>query len=99
MNGKSERDLYPKTGHFLAGRLRQAMSELERAELEALAADVQTFEAGHRLIARGDVCDCSTMLVEGFMLLFYAPWYGAFAILLGILVVYALAVAAAWQET
>jgi len=38
-------------------------------------------------------------IVEGFMLLFYAPWYGAFAILLGILVVYALAVAAAWQET
>lgn len=68
MNGKSERDLYPKTGHFLAGRLRQAMSELERAELEALATDVHTFEAGHRLIARGEVCDCSTMLVEGFML-------------------------------
>jgi hypothetical protein len=38
-------------------------------------------------------------IIEGFMLLFYAPWYGAFAILLGILVVYALAVAAAWQET
>jgi len=36
-------------------------------------------------------------IVEGFLLLFYAPWYGAFAIGLGILVVYALAVAADWE--
>jgi hypothetical protein len=32
-------------------------------------------------------------IVEGFMLLFYAPWYGAFAILLGFLVIYGLAAA------
>jgi len=37
-------------------------------------------------------------IVEGFLLLFYAPWYGAFAILIGILVIYALAVAADWQS-
>jgi hypothetical protein len=39
------------------------------------------------------------VVVEGFMLLFYAPWYGAFAILIGILVMYALAVASEWVDT
>ena len=68
MTGASELELYPKTGHFLAGRLRQDMSDAEKAELEALAGDVHAFEDGHRLISRGDVCDHSTMLVEGFML-------------------------------
>lgn len=68
MTAASELERYPKTGHFLAGRLRQDMSDVEKAEIKALAGDVQTFEDGHRLIAHGDVCDCSTMLVEGFML-------------------------------
>lgn len=36
-------------------------------------------------------------IVEGFLMLFYAPWYGAFAILIGILVVYSLSVAADWE--
>ena len=68
MTAASELELYPKTGRFLAGRLRQEMSEAEKAELESIAGDVRTFEDGQRLIARGDYCDCSTMLVEGFML-------------------------------
>ena len=67
MTVANELELYPKTGHFLSGRLRQDMSEAEKAELEAMAGEVQTFEGGHRLISRGDICDYSTMLVEGFM--------------------------------
>ena len=68
MTAASELELFLKTGHFLAGRLWQDMSDAEKAELEALAGDVQTFEDGHRLILHGDVCDCSTMLVDEFML-------------------------------
>ena len=68
MTAARELDRYPKTGQFLAGRLRHDMSEAEKDELERLAGDVQTFEGGHRLIARGDACDYSTILVEGFML-------------------------------
>ena len=37
MTAASELELYPKTGHFLGGRLRQDMSDAEKAELEALA--------------------------------------------------------------
>ena len=68
MASESEREQYPKTRHFLAGRLRHDMSEAEKAELENLAGNIQTFEDGHRLISRGDECEYSTMLVEGFML-------------------------------
>ena len=68
MKAGSELERYPKTGHFLAGRLRQDMTDAEKADLEALAGDLRTFEDGQRLVARGDLCDCSTMLVEGFML-------------------------------
>lgn len=68
MTAASELELFSKTGHFLAGRLWQDMSDAEKAELEALAGDVQTFEDGHRLISHGDVCDCSTMLIDEFML-------------------------------
>ncbi|MWV27111.1 Crp/Fnr family transcriptional regulator [Aurantiacibacter rhizosphaerae] len=68
MNARSELERYPKTGLFLTGRLRHDMSEAEKDELEALAGDVQSFKDGHRLISRGDMCDSSTMLVDGFML-------------------------------
>ncbi|MXO97343.1 helix-turn-helix domain-containing protein [Erythrobacter aquimaris] len=68
MTSSDEIVQYPKTGRFLAGRLRHDMSEGEKAELESLVGEIQTFGDGHRLIARGDVCNCSTMLVEGFML-------------------------------
>ena len=64
----SELQRYPKTGNFLVGRLRRDMSEAEKAELEAIAGEPKTFEHGERLIARGDVLNYSTMLVDGFML-------------------------------
>ena len=68
MTRSDELGRYPKTGRFLAGRLRHDMSEAEKTELESLVGEIQCFEDGHRLIARGDYCDCSTMLVEGFVL-------------------------------
>ena len=63
-----ELDRYPKTGHFLSGRLRHEMTDDEKAELEAIAGDTRTVPDGERLIAKGDECGFSTMLVKGFML-------------------------------
>ncbi|RJY10191.1 Crp/Fnr family transcriptional regulator [Aurantiacibacter aquimixticola] len=59
---------YPNTGRFLAGRLRHEMSEDERAGLETLVSEVKDHKNGDRLIARGDTCNHSTMLIEGFTL-------------------------------
>lgn len=59
---------FPKTGRFLAGRLRHDMSQSEQVELENMAGSIKTYPDGHRLIARGDVCDHSTILIDGFML-------------------------------
>jgi hypothetical protein len=39
------------------------------------------------------------MLVQGFLVLTWAPWYGAGAILVAILVIYAISVSADYQET
>ncbi|MDG6079707.1 Crp/Fnr family transcriptional regulator [Erythrobacter litoralis] len=58
---------YPNTGRFLAGRLRHSMSQDERLRLEDMVSAVVHHEAGDRIIARGNTCDNSTMLVEGFM--------------------------------
>lgn len=59
---------YPLTGRFLAGRVRDDMSEDEKAELEDMVETVETHEDGSRIVSRGAVCANSTMLVEGFML-------------------------------
>lgn len=63
-----ELDKFPLTGRFLAGRLRQELSLAEREILEALPFEVREYGRGDRVIARGDHCHHSTMLVEGFML-------------------------------
>lgn len=68
MNSLDEFERYPKTGRFLAGRARSELSEAERARMEALIAETATLPHGHRVIARGDKPDHSTMLIEGFML-------------------------------
>ena len=59
---------YPNTGRFLLGRLRHAMSAGEKATLEGLIERTEWIDKPTRLIARGAVCDHSTMLIEGFML-------------------------------
>ncbi len=50
------------------GRLRHAMGEREKEILESSVVDVDEFSGPHKLLARGDVCERSTMLIEGFML-------------------------------
>ena len=62
-----ELDKYPNTARFLAGRLRHGMSGDEKAEMESLVAKTFTMADGERLIARGDACEFSTLLIEGFM--------------------------------
>ena len=59
---------YPKSGRFLQGRLRHDMSTAEKAELEAIIGEPRELKDGERLLARGDECGSSTMLIEGFML-------------------------------
>lgn len=68
MDIKDEFEKYPKTGRFLAGRARSALSEGERDRMEALVTQTEVLEQGCRVIARGQTCDHSTMLIEGFML-------------------------------
>ena len=59
---------FPLTGRFLMGRLRHAMSETEKADLEAMIDRTEWIERPTRLVASGSACDHSTMLIEGFML-------------------------------
>ena len=59
---------YPLTGRFLQGRLRHALDDEEKAQLEALIERDEMVENEHVLIARGQVLDHSTLLVDGFLL-------------------------------
>ena len=64
----AEFDRYPLTGRFLAGRLRHELTDAEKTELEQLVVRTSTLEDGERLIARGDACEWSTILIDGFVL-------------------------------
>ncbi|WP_133364693.1 Crp/Fnr family transcriptional regulator [Qipengyuania sediminis] len=59
---------YPNTGRFLAGRLRAALGEGEKQRLESMVERTEWIERPTRLIARGEHCQHSTILVDGFML-------------------------------
>ncbi|MEM7689889.1 MAG: Crp/Fnr family transcriptional regulator [Pseudomonadota bacterium] len=58
---------YPKTGRFLAGRLRHDMSEAEKEILEDSVAEVAIVDKPTRILKHGEVYDHSTMLIEGFV--------------------------------
>ena len=66
-DGESEIDKYPISGRFLMGRLRHAMSVEEKEQVEALADDVRSLEPGETVVSRGEVCNKSNILVEGYM--------------------------------
>lgn len=66
--GQGEVDLYPRTGRFLLGRLRHAMSEEEKRTVESLVDEVITLPQPTTIIARGELCKRSTMLIDGYML-------------------------------
>ena len=59
---------FPRTGRFLMGRLRHAMSEQEKRTIEGLVSEVEVLPDATTILSRGQACDRSTMLIEGFML-------------------------------
>ena len=63
-----ELETHPLTGRFLMGRLRHAMSEAEKRTIEDLIGSVQDLQDATAILRRGQLCDRSTMLIEGFML-------------------------------
>lgn len=65
---QDELDRFPHTGRFLMGRLRDAMSEDEKRMVESLVEEVEDIHDGEMIIERGEVCERSTMLIEGFIL-------------------------------
>lgn len=59
---------HPLTGRFLLGRSRHALGEREKDLLESSISQVEEFDRPHRILARGELADRSTMLVDGFIL-------------------------------
>ncbi len=59
---------YPLTGRFLMGRSRHALGEREKDILESSISDVAEYDRQQRILARGELADRSTMLIEGFIL-------------------------------
>ena len=66
-DGESEIDKYPISGRFLMGRLRHAMSVEEKEHIESLATETHTVEPGETVVSRGEVCNTSNLLIEGYM--------------------------------
>lgn len=58
---------YPLTGRFLMGRSRHAMREREKVILEECIEDVVEYDRSHRIIARGELANRSTILIDGFI--------------------------------
>ena len=61
-------DRYPLTGRFLMGRSRHAMGEREKDILESSITEVMEFDRSTCILARGQLADRSTMLIEGFII-------------------------------
>ena len=59
---------FPVTGRFLFGRLRHTLTHEERAAIEALPEQTQTYEGSSRIVEAGSVCNRSSLLVEGFII-------------------------------
>lgn len=64
--GTAEAETYPLTGRFLQGRLRHAMTEREKKLIESLVERTERFSDPVRLLARGDLAQRATLIVEGF---------------------------------
>lgn len=59
---------YPLTGRFLLGRSRHALDDREKSLLESSVTEVADYDRPHRIIARGELAERSTMLIDGFIL-------------------------------
>lgn len=58
---------YPLTGDFLAGRLRDNLSDDDLSYVERLVQTTDDHPGSTTLIARGEATDRSTLLIEGFV--------------------------------
>ena len=67
MTLSEEVERYPLTGRFMASRLRHAMTDGEKGLLEGLVGEVRELQGEAQIIARGDFCEHSTILIDGFM--------------------------------
>ena len=68
MDSTLQRELqrYPRTGRFLMGRLRSALTGDEKQRIENLIETEHRLESGERIARRGAECSSSTILIEGF---------------------------------
>jgi CRP-like cAMP-binding protein len=57
---------FPRTGRFLMGRLRSAMTSREKQDVENLVESEQLLADGAPIARRGSECSWSTILIEGF---------------------------------
>jgi CRP-like cAMP-binding protein len=63
---RNELKQYPRTGRFLLGRLRDAMSPEEKQLVEDLIEREEQLPGGTVVARRGAECSMSTILIEGF---------------------------------
>lgn len=68
MSLEEELACFPKTGRFMASRLRHVMTDDEKRLLEGLVDEVHDVPGETRLAARGALCERSTILIEGYMI-------------------------------
>jgi CRP-like cAMP-binding protein len=66
--GQNELDAYPLTGRFLMGRLRHALSEEEKGIIESLIERTEILDGHTTMLARGELCTHSTILIDGYMM-------------------------------
>ena len=62
----SELQRYPRTGRFLLGRFRNALSDGEKQLVEDLIEREEEIANGELIARRGEECSISTILIEGF---------------------------------
>ena len=67
VRGTAKIEDHPLTGNFLAGRVRNQFSRDDLDYIESLVGKVEELSDGHCLIARGNVVQRSTILIEGFI--------------------------------
>ena len=65
-SGQRELQQYPRTGRFLMGRLRSAMTDDERRLVEDLIESERTLDPGAAIARRGAECSSTTILIDGF---------------------------------
>lgn len=66
--GTAKADSFPLTGRFLQGRLRQVMTDAEKALIESLVESTERFTEPTQLIARGEIAEQATLVIQGFVM-------------------------------